>query len=219
MDKNVVRVLSNSVVVSSFKFGKLTASKHTEIIANATGNPNLFNDTFGTLTNKKRIVDRLLGGEDVSVELEFNEISLTGEELTALKMVRPIIEKIRGSQFNGYQFVNPNTAEQKRIDGIKIPMSGSGSVYNAAGHQIGCKPLKEIWNKASVWWQGAKTPRNTYVSAGGYSRREVVFATATEGGSGFSDDRYIKIGCQNVSRAELEYVAQALGWEPAVIDE
>lgn len=216
MSDNTVRVLSSAVVVSSLMFGKLPASKQTEILANTTGKPLLFVDSFGAFTNKKRIIDRLLAGEDVSVELEFNNIELTAEELTALKVVKPVIEKIRGAKLNGYEFVTPNATEEQRIRSCSVPSTGSGSVRNYGGYTIGCKPLKEIWDKASAWWQGGPVPNSMYVAAGGYRSRTVEFVKAS-GSSGYSDDRYIKIGCQNVSRAEIEHVAQTLGWEPATV--
>lgn len=205
--ETVSKLLSSALVVSSAAFAKLGAAKQTEVLASANGKPIVFVDNFFALTNKKRLIDKLLAGDDVSVELEFNELDLSADELKVIKEVRPILEKIRGFKLGSYDWVIPTDAEERLIEGIQI---GTGpSIRNATGYTIGKKALEALWKKASVWFAGGEKAGSYYVNASGYNRQARFLVNA-------NGQQYIEVGCQNISRAEIEFVAKAMNWNPVL---
>jgi hypothetical protein len=102
----VVRKLSNSVVINSAEFGKLKPAGQTQALATAGQLPIVFVDSFSSLYNTADLARKLLTGEDVSMELEFNDIVLSEEEQNAIVSVRPVLDRIK-STLPPYDFARP----------------------------------------------------------------------------------------------------------------
>lgn len=200
----ISKLLSMCLLVASNEFSKSTPSKQTEILAGAGHKPIVFVESFASLRNKKTLIERLLKGEDVAMELEFNDIALSVEERTALSLVQPVIEKIRGTK-GKYEWIE-RTGEQEAYCKAIIKFSGyaglSGGNVNRCGYDLSEKQAKMLWDIASAYWGGGAEPTSRNGTYGGYRK------TAT-----FHED-YIALGCQKINRYEAEYIAQYYGWEP-----
>jgi hypothetical protein len=200
---NVSKLLSTGLLVSSTDFAKLTPAKQTEVLASAAGKPIVFVDSFVALRNKRNLVARLVNGEDVTTELEFNELTLTDEEKAVLVALRPILERIRGAAGKYPWIVRTEGQENSCKSQISFTTQYGRNIIRRGGYSMTEKQAKRIWEVASALWCGAKTtPERVTGEYEGY-RKAVVFK-----------DTYIEVGCQNINRHEVEYIAEHFGWEP-----
>lgn len=213
-DKNTVRVLSSSVVVSSLLFGKLSASKQTEILANSGGKPIVFVDSFGSFTNKDAIIKKLLAGEDVSVELEFNEIALDKKEIELFTAIRPVIERIRGAKLTGgYEYLDPNGVEDlNNLSSFRfwvnnlVGTNGSTSLFrNSGGYNVTKAQFEKVWAAASRFWYDGTKPASAINLTFNYDRRALTL-----------EEDKVKIGCQSATRAQVEAIARKFKIEPSI---
>lgn len=196
---NLYRALSAVFLINSAAFSKATVPQQTETLMKTEGKPVVFVENFVKFSDRRALRDGLLAGKDVSTELEFNGIDLTREEQAALVAVRPVLEKISGLK-GGYPWVGGEAAAFK--------VSGSSIRFNSkySNHSIGLKTAKKIWDRASAFWAGAiAAPGSHYESASGYSSRLVEYSPS-----------HVKIGCQTISRVDVEAVALNQGWEPNI---
>jgi hypothetical protein len=200
----VSKELSSVLVVSSALFSKLSPDKQNEVVASAGKKRLKFVPDFGTIRNKRKLIERLILGEDISVELEFNDIELSAEETAALAMVAPVIDRIRKPS-GAYPWVEVTDQQQQHIDRITFGASN----ISRNGYSITTKQGERLWKAASAYWAGGVMPRRYSGSfSGGYSK-SVYF-------TGNRENTTISIGCQSISRYELEAAAQHYGWEPVV---
>jgi hypothetical protein len=209
LDKNVIRILSLGAVIASDAFGKLDAAKQTLTLAQASGKTILFVDSFKALSSGDTIAKKLLGGEDVSLELEFNGINLTEDQTTALKTVRPLFSQIAALKPAGY-IVESEAVRQTIADTGRFSFSDTAYVR---GHAVGgnstfpwvtkamVKRLYEAWIKFNL--KGETTLAQVSIDG---TRRAVLF---TSNG--------ITIGCQSFSKAEIDYVAASMYVIPASV--
>lgn len=91
---NLFRKLSAVLLINSSEFAKATPKIQTSVLVENAGLPVEFVTDFFDLSSKRAIRDKLLAGKDVSRELEFNEVTLDAEELRALDLIKPVLEKI-----------------------------------------------------------------------------------------------------------------------------
>ena len=194
---SLFKKLSNVFLINSTAFAGVSPTKQTEVLTGSEGLPVLFVPDFANLSNRKNIRDKLLAGVDVSMELEFNGVSLSEEELRCLSLVRPILEKIGGI---GPKYPWLPAAE---FANIKI---GANKIERS-GHTIGKATAKKLWERASSYWAGSKKPVSIGVPTDGYSYNN---RTAE-----FYSDRVV-IGCQTITRAEVEYIARTCEWDPVI---
>ena len=194
----VSKALSMCLLVSSSDFARLGPAKQTEVLASAGGKPVVFVTDFRTLRNKKSLVERLLKGEDVSMELEFNEVELTDDDKKTLAAVQPLIERIRGTT-GGYEWLERTDDEDARF---KTRISVTGATVNRDGYRTSLARAEEIWKLASAYWAGGEKPTMRRASYGGYNVTPVFSETD------------IVMGCQTISRKEVEYIAETAGWVP-----
>jgi hypothetical protein len=199
----VSKLLSTTLLVSRAEFAKLDAAKQTETLVSASGKPIVFVDNFQALKNKRSLIERLMRGEDVSMELEFNEIELTSEEKGVFAQVKPIIDRLTEVISGGYEFVTPTEEEAERIKRMTF---GANRITNSAGYQLTTNTAKKVWLAASKYWAGGEKP-TTFRAQAHYESRSITFPT----------DSTVKIGCQTISRAEVEAAAKHYDWdfEPA----
>lgn len=192
----IYRVLSTVMLVNSEEFAKAGPLKQTKTLKEAGGLPIEFVENFHDLANRRIIRDKLLSGEDISRELEFNNVVLTPEEVAAFAAITPVLKKIEeiGPQYDWL----PKA-------GIDITVTVSGSKVCKAHHFVSKAIAKGIWDKASRFWSGGDKPNSHYVRANGsYSaNHQVLYARES-----------VAVGCQRITRAELEHVARLLKWEP-----
>lgn len=200
----VSKTLSMASVVSSQEFAKLSPVKQTEVLASASGKPIVFVENFVKLRDKRSLVERLLKGEDVSMELEFNEIELTEEESAALGKVQPVIERIRGKK-GDYPWIARSESEEQRCKRMTL-----GTVrITRDGYSAGVATTEKIWRTASAYWAAlandpnVASPTGVRQSFSGYTKTPVY------------RPKHVDVGCQTISRYELEYIAEYYGWEPS----
>lgn len=193
------RQLSTIFLVSSVEFARQAAKTQTNTLAKAK-TPIEFVPDFNQLQNKTRIREALLAGADVSRELEFNGIELTEEDRAAMKAVIPILQKIAGMGpsypwLPEEHFANFTFSEDRIQRGLNND------------HKISRLSAKKIWDAGSLYWSGGKKPSQIRAKSGGYYT-DSRYATFRENG--------VDIGCQSLTRAEVEFVARNYGWDPVV---
>lgn len=201
---NASKMLSTCLLVSSKLFAKKSATQQTETLASAAGKPIIFVDTFTSLRDKKKLVERLLKGEDVSMELEFNEIELSDDDKMVLDAVRPILERITASYDSGYEWSFTGDAKAYlRKAGWIVDES---SVMNPNGYNITKMQSERVWNLASGYWAGGERPesRDMTIGGSGTSRRVSI------------NPKSVAIGCQRISKETVEAVALHFGFEPNI---
>jgi hypothetical protein len=204
---NVSKKLSMCLLVSSAAFAKLTPAKQTEVLATSSGLPLIFVDDFAALRNKKKLIERLLKGEDVNMELEFNEIELTDDEKKALEGIRPVLERLRGAIGTyEWQIEESEAADYLRSKSWRLNGQNT-SIRSPTGYELGKPSCRKVWNEASkVWGNPEEAATQVEVrTVNGYDRAKL---TVNKNG--------IQLGCQTVSRKEVEAVALYYGFEPNV---
>lgn len=199
---NLFRKLSSVFLINSSAFAVAGATKQTEILTMNTGLPVLFVPDFVALSNRKQIRDKLLGGEDVSMELEFNGVTLDDEEMRCLKLVRPILEKIGGI---GPKY--PWLAAEDHSGNIKFQGANESRVVRN-GHHVGKAVALKVWQRASKFWAGqGKAPASHEERTDGYGYANKTVSYNQNG---------VTIGCQTISRSEVEFIARHYDWEPVL---
>jgi hypothetical protein len=194
------RRLSAVLLINSSEFATQTPTAQTATLTKAEGLPILFVPNFVALSDKRAIREKLLSGQDVTTELEFNGINLTDDDRVALKAVLPVLEKI-GAIGPSYPWA-PEAAEAL-VSNLKL----ESNKVRRAGHVLGKMSCNFIWKKASHYWSGGPKPgvHGTRTDGYSYNNRDVTYRP---------DE--VVIGCQTISRAEVEYIARHFGWEPVV---
>lgn len=199
-DDRIFRLLSSVLLISSEQFAHQPTTKQTSIIAQATAaQPVKFVANFADLTNIKRVRDRLLDGKNVDLELEFNGIAFTEDERRAMAAFLPVLAKLN-AVVPAYPWLNA-TEEFSCFE-----LAENGRKVRRNGHNLGLKTAEGVWKKASKFWAGGKQPSSYYIGSSWNSNGHRVEIRADE----------IRIGCQNIPRAEVEYLARWQNWEPVI---
>jgi hypothetical protein len=199
----ISKELSTVLLVSSADFTKLSVEKQNEIVQAAGKKAIKFVPDLATIRNRRRLIERLLLGEDVSAELEYNEIELSDEEKTILSSISPILERIRKPS-GPYVWLDLTETQENAIKRLTF----GASSLRRDGYSITIKQGKKLWEHASAYWMGGKPPRRYSGSFSGHYSRGVSFGSRESG--------TITIGCQTVNRYELEAAAQHYGWDAVI---
>lgn len=190
----VSKLLSSGLLVSSSQFGTLTPNKQTQILAGAGGKPVVFVENFHSLRSTKNIIDKLLTGADASMEMEFNDITLSDAEKSALSAIRPVLEKIKAI-IPPYKFAE--------VPENPVYLKVTKTLINNGNYNCGIMKAKVIWKKASAFWNGNTTNRiRWYDRIAGYNSKEFEVR-----------DQSLIIGCQTIHRYQVEELAVRLGWD------
>lgn len=198
----VAKKLSAVFLVSTAGFASLSAKDQTAVMAQTGGLPIEFVPDFRELNNRRSLRDKLLAGHNVSRELEFNDIELNDEERRVLTLIQPVLEKIGGGA-TAY----PWLPDEDFKSTITFGNNYSTAVIRRNGHYVGLKAAKTIWMRASAFWAGGEKPKSGKAAADGhYTANKTVEITATG----------VSIGCQTMTRAEVEYIAREKKWEPNI---
>jgi len=190
------RLLESVMVIDSEVFAKQAPKTQTDLMQRLDGRGVLFVPSFSAFSNKRNIREKLLSGEDVSLALEFNEITLTDDEREALAGVIPVLAKI-GSIGPSYPWL-----PEHEFSGIKFHPSN----ISRAEHSISNAAAKAIWMKASRYWSGGPTP-GQHQHNSTWNARPVSY---------HPDE--VRIGCQTISRAEIEFIARTKDWDPNIFE-
>lgn len=196
----LLRVLSDVVLVSAAAFSRLGVSKQTETMTTLTkaGKPVEFVSDFNILTDRRYIREKLLSGKDIARELEFNGLDLSAEDAMAIKAITPLLARI-DAMGPKYEWLPVGNATFTGIEFV-------GESIRRDGHSITCRTAKTFWDRASKYWSGGPKPSDGYHNVGG-SYRDIYYSNAG-----------VKIGCQSISRLEVEHIAKEMGWAPVVYE-
>jgi len=188
---NLFRTLSNVFLINSAEFSTKTPAEQTKLLASAGTLPIKIVPNFITIADRVSLRNRLLNGEDVSMEIEFNGIELTDEDRATLATVRPVLEKILGPK-PVYEWAK----------GKASSMTMNPTFIRRNGHDIDVSKAKRLWKIASRYWAGGSKPKNSRITQG-WHHHSVSFSEVQ-----------IKIGCQQIPRVDVEAIAKHYGWEP-----
>ena len=193
--------LSTAFAVSSEAFAGLTPVKQTELLNSAGGLPIRFFPNFSDLRSKKLIIEKIMRGEDVSLALEFNSIDLTDEEKLAVENIKPLIEKL-GLMAKEYEWAPETTPSNIGCNDDHVWKENN---------QITLRAAKAVWDKATLFWTGGPQPARHRVDSTVRGRnwdRSQHQATYSPAG--------VAIGCQRITKAQLEWVARRKNWQPQI---
>lgn len=211
----LVHVLAAATLIDSTAFAKATVTEKTATLAAADNSkPIIFVESFSVLGNKQRLKKRLLEGEDVSVELEYNGIEISREESEAFRIISGVVERIVGSLKVDYPFSEEITPNSGRYRNLEL----GDTHIRSAGYNIAIDKAQKIWDKISPYWAkyhnevtasrmaGAKQPRfrgptEEHMHFEGQGGRYVYYRT-----------HGVEIGCQTVDRYYFEQAALHYGW-------
>ena len=207
-----------TVIVDSSVFNKLDSAGKTEAFTKFTGNVQ-FRDNFLTFTNKKSISDRLMRGEDVSSELAYHGIiyptGFVQIREQYLLAAAPILEGLAPNP-SAYPFAQtPNPAP--------IPTEYSDVRCTRGSYSIKTLTLKRIWDRVSPRWvkfwseenQTAEKKKRWSSLKGEHHPGSTLDGGPSRYVSFFNNS--IEIGCQTITRFELEQAALHFGWDIPVI--
>lgn len=197
MASRIFTSLAVGFIIDSSVFTKLTAEKQTEVLGmNKTGKPVIFVPSFATLANKKRLIEKLVKNENCSIELAFNEIVLSEVDKTALMVFGELIDRIKDTNIS-YEWLPDNN------EGGLLGFNQTS--ISRRGYRISLKGAEKIWNAASLYWHEKdfiKPKSLRSMSVDGYSRSPQIHENS------------VVIGCQTITRAEIEYIAKHFAWKP-----
>jgi hypothetical protein len=189
------RKLTSVFLISSSVFAKAAPAQQTEVLSQSNGLPVVFVPSFYELQNPSSIRSKLLKGEDVSLEFEFNNITLSDEDQRGLKLIQPLLEKIAS--------IGPDYPWLAPVDHKNITFTDETIVRN--GYSITKEAAERVWKKASkVWATGKGVSDSVQINTGGQFGSRWVSVTKAQ----------CTIGCQTLKRSEIEFVARQLGWAP-----
>jgi len=200
-------------VLDDRAFGALSIADKTKVMTELKP-PFLYVETFSSLSNMRVLKQKLLNGEDCSLELVYNGLEAPSDLSRVRKLyldtVTPVLAAI-DALTPTYPFAVPSDYRETTVE----------NGYAVRGsYKIKLSTLKTIWVRASDRWakhwsdsnvntNGKRkcwaTIENTYVSgndiAPGQSPRYVEYGANA-----------ICIGCQSIYRYELEQFALSQGW-------
>lgn len=230
-NNNILRILSTGAVISSATFAKQTPVKQTEILALVSGKPVAFVDSFTKLSNTKKLAERLLAGEDVSMELEFNSITLSDDEKDGLTKVRPLLERLRALKApTGCSTVDLQAVFGEDADAVaewvagnktsgQLPYGTTDKAHGAknvlrvrktsrtttiealSGYSLSLSHFKDAWALLQRALENGSTGRIGRIYVGRYDRHNVELTSAQE---------LVSVGCQSVPVSEVVRIATEL---------
>lgn len=118
-----------------------------------------------------------------------------------LNEISETLEEIRKSLLKDSDYAFSKIPENYSFKDISITPSRVSRTYATIKHAMTIKQFKTLFNLClEVWKDGKKGISTNYMDIGGYSRSLTI------------SDKDIKVGCQLISKIEMEYVAIKLGF-------
>lgn len=204
-DKLVAVAYNGRILVDNARFEKMDTASRGEAVASfmQVGGNIEFRPDLAFLTNFKAIKEKIVKGEDVSLELAFNGVSLPdtfhAAQAAYHAALTPVIA-VLDALTPAYPFVDkPRT---HRAD-----VTYADTSITSGGYMVYTEDLKEVWERASKFWfalasePSKRGPRQIYKRfRGNGSYHYGVGKTA------------VNIGCQTITRYDLEQAALHYGW-------
>lgn len=202
INNDALAILSNACLIHSGLFAKMSPVEQTALLATTNGKPVVFYPTFAVLADKKLLVNKLLAGEDVSAELEYNKIDLSPTELAAFEAVRPILERIQGLPNVNYPWLPIPPEPEFRLVYRETTVTRKHYTIRVA-------TAKKVWADASAYWatmdDTTMSRHSGNMNAAGYRNVELVI-----------NHNSVGIGCQTINRADVEMIARHYCWAPNI---
>lgn len=193
------RKLSDVFLINTALFDPLSTAAKTKLLSGASGLPVEFLPNFVELKSARRLTDALLAGKDISRQLEFNGIELTAEERETVRAIGPVLAKI-----NAIAPSYPWLSDARTYD---TPIKVRGKSIDRGGYTMTKIKAKRIWEAASKFWSGGPVPSR--LRHRHHWEDKTISFTDTE----------VKIGCQHISRSDIEKLAKEMNWEPVMFNE
>jgi len=205
-------------VLDDKAFSSLSIADKTKVMSEIIP-PFLYVETFSSLSDLKVLKQKLLNGEDCSIELAYNGLTapadLSRVRNLYLETVAPVLAAIEAIK-PVYPF-----AEYKTLP--KVTTDGTYAIRDS--HRIKLTTLQKVWKRASPLW--AKHWLDTNLDKNGNRKNwrspESVYINGSDiapsaAGRYFEiKSGHVSIGCQTITRQELEQFALSQGWEfPAI---
>jgi hypothetical protein len=205
--KKVVAIdVDGKVIVDDSTFAELNVIERGEAVSQfmKAGGAVEFKPDFAFLTNYRELAEKLKKGDDASLELAFNGITLPegfNEAVKAYQVaVQPVLELV-SQLIPKWNFATVPT-------NAVMPNFGVSRIARNDGdrHYMNVAEAVKIWNKVSKYWaklavaSKARKPEQDYMRVGG-DHRYVSYGR---------DD--VTVGCQTIMRWEWEAAAKHYGW-------
>lgn len=196
-NKVVGYVHNETLVLNETAFNALAAPVRSAILVANPAKAYDFRKDFSEILNVRAVLSRLKAGADVSAELAFHEVELPKDFAETSAKYHDLIKKVENSLDAlkpAYPFVEHDDTPDLEVTGTKISNGNYKCPMPAA---------RRIWLVAASYWAGlTKTkPAARYIIISGV-HRDIVFY----------EDR-IAIGCQSISRSQVERLALELNWD------
>lgn len=204
------RLLSDCLLVNRMMFVHFTAEQQTTELAKAGGLPVIFVPDWKDMLSRKKLVDDLLSGKDVSRQLEFLGEKLNKTDAKRLEVAIPIISRLHSGPKGvtpEYPWLNPDKTARIATSSKALYHNGSYVYVYGESDCIHRSVAKQIWLEASAYWNAGRTDTvtgTTIKTSRGYTHTYVI-----------TEDR-VKVGCKEAQRLDIEALASALGWEPNI---
>ena len=208
-------------VIDNAAFNAMSISDKTKTLGKLNP-PFLYVENFGQLCDLNRIKKKMLLGEDVTLELQFNGLDVPTDlafvRQRYMDTIAPVLATLAGMR-PVYPFDNiPNDRSKITVD---------ETFARRGSHKVKITMLLKIWKKMAPKW--AKHWDDKNVNANGKRRRfssvEYDYESGDAIGDSSNSSRHInyyanrvEIGCQTIHRYELEQFALTMGWDfPATV--
>lgn len=196
-NKVVGYVHNETLVLNETAFNALAAPIRSAILVTNPAKNYDFRKDFSEITNVHTVLSRLKAGADVSVELAFHEVELPKDFAETAAKYHDLIKKVEtalDALKPAYPFVEHDCTPDLEVTGARI---------SNGDYKCPIVTARRIWLVAAPYWAGLTKikPAARYTSING-SQRDVVFY----------EDR-IAIGCQRISRSQVERLALELNWD------
>lgn len=196
-DTTIALILNDTLIIDESAFNKLEAATRGSILTANPASAYDFLPNFNRFKDIDGIKAKLRLGEDVSMELAFHGITpqpaLAEAYKAYLSLLEPMLDQIEALR-PPYPFV-PHDGKPD------LEVTSSNSHVRNGSYKVTIRQAKIIWDRAASLWNSGTRPERTEVSADGY-HRNVTF-----------NQNSIEIGCQTVSRSQVERLALKMGWD------
>lgn len=198
-NKVVGYIHNETLVLNETAFNALAAPVRSAIlVANPAKNYD-FRKDFSEITNVRVVLSRLKAGADVSAELAFHEVELPKDFAETAAKYRDLIKKVEtalDALKPAYPFVEDDGAPDLTATGTNNRYISNGSYRCPQG------VAKKLWARAAAYWADyTLRPGPAYTDISGCSRHVVYH------------ENHIEIGCQTISRSQIERLALKLNWD------
>lgn len=193
----VALILNDTLIIDESAFNKLEPATRGAILTTNKASSYDFQPNFNRFKDLNGLKAKLRLGEDVSMELAYHGITPCPELQSAyqayLDLLNPLLDQIEALR-PPYPFAaNPQGKPKLEFTNTHVK--------NGSGYKLTLRQAKLIWDQAAPFWASGKRPERLDVQADGYSRGVSFY------------DNHIEIGCQNVSRWQVEQLALQMGWD------